>query len=211
MHRLLALAVILVASTAHANPPWAFGLETSIGTGGAFETWDLGWRLEPGLFFRHGRWQVSGSVALHMNIEPSLPERDSDRLFGVSAGGRVAYHIPVDTHGSLYVALGFERIWINGDLEVRRECRQTGTCLAGFYPEVPDYDAWAPQLRVGIGPFTDLPDLIVGGTFDIIVEPIALRDVPPSGISDVALWGAFTFSFGGGPKATRRERMAQNL
>jgi hypothetical protein len=200
MHRLLALAVIVVASPADAHPRWAVGLEMTAGNGGAFETWDLGWRLEPGLFFRSGHWQVSGSTALMMNIEPEMPERDSAHPFGVTLGGRVAYHVPFDTNGSLYIAAGFERIWINGDAEVRRECRQTRTCYAGFYPEVPDYDAWAPQLRVGVGPYTNQRDFLFGTTFEVIVEPIALRGVPPNGIRDIALYAAVTMTVGAGPK-----------
>jgi hypothetical protein len=106
----------------------------------------------------------------------------------------------IDRHGTLFVAGGFERLWFNGANEVQRTCSQTGACLAGYYAERPGYNAWAPQLRVGIGAGPNVPDMRFAGTFEIIVEPIHLRDVPPAGLSGVALYGAFTFSFGWGPK-----------
>lgn len=201
MHRLAALAVIVVASPASADPPFAVGIDYTVAHGGAFESWDLGWRLEPGLGIHVGSWHATASFSAHMNIEPDDPQRDSDRLFAMGVSGRVAYHLRVDGHGTVFVGAGFERLWISGDHEVRRTCRQTGACLAGFYPEVPSYDAWAPQLRIGIGPATNHRSIRAAGTFELIVEPIALRDVPPSGISDIAVYGAFTFSFGFGPKA----------
>lgn len=201
MDRLAALAVILAASPAAADTPFVIGLDYTVANGGAFETWNLGWRLEAGPFFRLGRWQATASVSGLLEVDTDRPERDSVRLGGVGLGGRLAYHVTIDTHGTLFVAAGFERLWLSGDGPVRRECRQTGACVAGFYPEVPSYRAWAPQLRVGIGPYLHRPGFLLGGTFEVIVEPIALRDVPPAGISDIALYGAFTFSFGFGPKA----------
>jgi hypothetical protein len=194
------VGVIFVASPAAADPPWSIGLDYTAAHGGAFETWDLGWRLEAGPGFRIGPWHATASASTNLSIEPAQTARDSNRLFAVGLGGRLAYHMRIDGHGDLYVAAGFERLWISGDAPVRRTCRQTHTCIAGYYPEVPDYDAWAPQVRIGIGPATNLPDMRFAGTFELIVEPIALRDVPPSGISDIALYGAFTFSFGFGPK-----------
>jgi hypothetical protein len=200
MHRLAALAVIVVASPAAADPPFAIGLDYTVARGGAFESWDLGWRLEAGLGFHMEPWHATASVSAHMDLEPSNTQRDSDRLSGIGVGGRVAYHVRLDHHVTLFVAVGFERLWFSGDREVRRYCRHTGTCIAGYYPEVPSYDAWAPQLRIGIGPASNIPAIRFAGTFEVIVEPIAVRDVPPSGISDIALYGAFTFSFGFGPK-----------
>jgi len=200
MRRLFALCVILAASPARADPPWAIGLDYTVAKGGAFETWNLGWRLEAGPMFRIGRWQATVSASGLLEIGTKDTQRDSERLGGWGLGGRLAYHFRIDKHGSLFVAAGFERLWINGSAGVRRECRQTGACLAGYYPEVPDYDAWAPQLRIGIGPYTNLPDMLVGGTFEVIVEPITFADVPPEGIFAVALYGAFTFTIGGGPK-----------
>lgn len=207
VHHSAALAVIAVAlavsSSARAEPPWAIGLDYTVAKGGAFESWDLGWRLEAGPMFRIGRWQATASISGTLEIDSKQPLRDSERLSSLGLGGRIAYHFRIDKHGSLLVALGFERLWVEGSAEVRRECRQTGACLAGFYPEFPDYDAWVPQLRVGIGPYADLRDMIVGGTFEVIVEPIHFRDVPPDGLFDIALYGALTFSIGGGPKAKR--------
>ena len=200
MHRLLALAVILVASPAAAAPELAVGLDYTVAHGGAFETWDLGWRLEAGLFFRKGPWHATGSVSGHMGIEAEQTWRDSDSLASVGLGARLAYHVPVDRHGSLFVALGFERLWISSGTLVRRDCQFTGACLAGYYPEAPSYNAWAPQLRVGIGPSFDRPSVLFGGTFEVIVERVALGDVPPAGIVDYALYGAFTFTVGFGPK-----------
>lgn len=199
----VALAVLLATSRAAAEPAFALGLDYTVARGGAFEAWDLGWRLEAGPMLRLGRWQVTASASGLMNVESSRAERDSEELTAWGLGARVAYHLPIDGHGSLFVAAGFERLWFSGSQVVRRDCRFTGTCLAGYYPEVPDYDAWAPQLRVGIGPWLDHPEVHFGGTFEIIVEAIRLRDVPPAGISDVALYGAFTFSLGFGPKRRR--------
>jgi hypothetical protein len=201
MHRLCALAVILVASPAAASdgPPFAVGLDYTVAYANAFETWKLGWRLEAGLFFRTGHWQATGSASAHLGIEPSRPERDSDAMFGYGVGARIAYHVPID-RGSFYIAAGFERLWFDGDAEVQRNCRYTGACLAGYYPERPAYNAWAPQLRLGIGPHTHQPTVHIAGAFELIVEPIALRDVPPAGIKDIALYAAFTFSVGFGPK-----------
>jgi hypothetical protein len=203
MHRLTVLAVILISSPADAEPPFTVGLDYTVARGGAFETWDLGWRLEAGLGVHIGSWHATASAAAHMNLEPSDHMRDGDRLGGVGVGGRLAYHVRVDGHGTLFAALGFERLWFSGTSEVTRTCRQTGTCLAGYYAEVPKYDAWAPQLRLGIGPVLDPPTMRFAGTFELIIEPIAVRDVPPDGISGVAVYGAFTFSFGFGPKAKR--------
>ena len=203
MHRFVALAVILVASPAAAAPAFAIGFETNLATGGAFEAWDLGTRIESGLFFRIERWQANVSFSGNFNVESDKPERDSNSLFGMGAGGRLAYHVPIDTHGTLYFALGFERLWFDSGTQVRRTCRQTGACFAGYYPEAPDYDAWAPQFRVGIGPQLRRPDLVLGGTFEIIVEPIAFRDVPPDGVVDVALYAAFNMTVGFGPRRKR--------
>jgi hypothetical protein len=195
-----AAAVLLATSDAAADPRFAVGLDYTIARGGALEAWDLGWRIEAGPMVRIGRWQATASASAHLGIDTTRPERDSDQLFGWGLGGRLAYHIRVDGHGALLVALGFERIGIGGSQVVRRECRFTRACVAGYYPEMPDYDAWAPQLRVGIGPFTNLPDMVFGGTFELIVEPMRVRDVPPDGIAGVALYGAFTFTMGFGPK-----------
>jgi hypothetical protein len=204
MHRLACAAVVLLATgDAAADPAFAIGLDYTVAHGGALEAWDLGWRVEAGPMFRVGHWHATASASAHFGIDSSRPERDSNELFAWGLGGRLAYHLRVDGHGAVYVALGFERIWIGGETVVRRECRFTRTCLAGYYPEVPDYDAWAPQLRVGIGPYSNLPDMTFGGTFELIVEPLRVHDVPPDGIAGVALYGAFTFTMGFGPKRPR--------
>lgn len=200
MYRTAALIVILVASPAEATPPFAVGLDYTVANGGAFETWDLGWRLEAGLFFRSGRWQATGSFSGLLGIEPAQTWRDSDHLSGYGAGARVAYHLPLDGSGSLFAALGFERLWFSSGTQVRRFCAQTRECVAGFYPEAPAYNAWAPQVRIGIGAFADRPTVLWGGTFEVIVEPIALRDVPPDGIADIAVYAALTTTVGFGPK-----------
>jgi len=199
MHRVTALAVILVASPAAADPPFAVGLDYTLARGGAFETWDLGWRLEPGLFFRTGRWHATGTFAFHPGITAKQVWRDSDQLSELGAGARLAYHLPVD-RGSLFVAVGFERLWISSGTEVRRFCRQTQACYAGYYHEAPSYNAWAPQLRFGVGAYAHRPTVLFGGSFEIIVEPIRVRDVPPSGIADVAVYAAITSTVGFGPK-----------
>jgi hypothetical protein len=210
MRRLSLLAVILVASPAAAEegPRFAIGLDYTIARGGAFEALDLGWRLETGTFFRMGPWHGTLSVSTLMSVESDKPERDSRDLTGVGLGARLAYHRRIDVAGTIHVGLGFERIWLLGSAPVRRTCDQTGACLAGFYMETPAYDAWAPQLRVGIGPYKRLPTMLVGGTFEIIVEPIRFRDIPKYGVTDIALYGAFNFALGWGPK---RRTSTQNL
>jgi hypothetical protein len=200
MHRLAMLSVTLVASTAAAEPPFAIGLDYTVARGSTFESWDLGWRLEAGLGVHIGPWHATASASGHMHIKPDDLMRDSERLTAMGAGARVQYHWRVDGHGTLFIGAGFERIWVSGDRDVKRYCQDTNTCLAGYYSQTPSYNAWAPQLRVGIGPASNLPTMRFAGTFELILEPMAVRDVPPDGISDIALYGAFTFSFGFGSK-----------
>ena len=197
MRRLVVLCVILVASPAAADRPIALGLDYTVAHGGAFEAWDLGWRMDAGPFVRVGNWHATFSCSFNPSIESSDVMRDSEDLYSTGLGARLAYHLRIDGRGTLFLAAGFQRLWINSGTEVRRTCAQTGACIAGFYPETPDYDAWAPQLRAGIGGLGYPQGVVFGGTFEVIVEPMHLADVPRNGIRAVALYGAFTFTFGG--------------
>jgi len=199
MRRFVLLSVILAASPAVADPFVAGGIDYTVAHGGAFEAWQLGWRLEAGPFVRVGNWQATGSCSATW-VYSSRPERDGAELTMIGLGARLAYHMRIARHGTLYVAAGFERLWIGSPTPVRRTCRQTGACFAGFYTETPDYDAWTPQLRVGIGPYGTPQRVLFGGTFEIIVEPMRIPDVPSDGINAVALYGAFTFTFGAASK-----------
>jgi hypothetical protein len=195
----LAIVLGLAAAPASATPI-SGGLDYTTARGGALEHWDLGWRLEAGLFLQVGPWHATGSLSGLMHVRSDLPERDGDDLTGLGLGGRIAYHHTIDRHGVLLVALGLERIWLDGHDPVQRGCRQTDACLFGYYTETPSYNAWAPQLRVGIGAFAPPPDLKLGATFEIIVEPIAMHDVPPDGVRGIALFAALTATVGGGTR-----------
>lgn len=202
-----ALLAVLVPTLASAGPGprFAVGLDYTLGHGGHVEDLDLGLRLEAGLFVRVARWQATFSFPTHPRIRSSRPERDTDELTGLGLGARLAYHAPV-LGGTLVLGAGITRRWIYGDEAVMRTCTQTRECIAGAYDETPSYHAWAPQLRIGIGPEKLLPSMVMGASFELIVEAIGLHDVPPAGIREVAVMGGVTFTIGGGPR-----RRAQNL
>jgi len=205
MPRRFALALVtLAAATSSAGadpgPPVAVGLDYTVGHGGRVEALDLGWRLEAGLFVRAGRWHATVSVPVHPTIASANPERDTGALTGVGLGTRLAYRLPVGGLGVFSFGAGITRRWMHGGGTVVRTCRQTGACVAGFYPEEPAYHAWAPQLRIGIGPEKRLPSMILGASAELIVEAIGLHDVPPDGIRGIAVSGAVTFTIGGGPR-----------
>ncbi len=198
--RLLALAAVLVptAAVAEPGPRFAVGFEYAGGDGGHVEDLDLGLRFEPGLFFRLGRWQATVSVPVNPKIHSNRPERDGDELTGVGLSGRLAYRLRV---GSAVFSFGggVTRRWVSSDQPVMRTCAQTGDCIAGWYFEKPHYHAWAPQLRIGVGPEKLTSSLVLGMSIEIVIEAISLTDVPPDGLRDVSVLGVGTFAIGGGP------------
>jgi len=201
---LLVLAFVIVvvivtwfAIPAHATPIHG-GLDYTAARGNTVEHFDLGWRLEAGGFLQIDRWHATASFAGLMSVHSDLPERDGTRLGAWSAGGRLAYHHPLAHHAVAMIALGFERIWLRGEDDVRRGCRETGACLIGYFTEQPHYDAWAPQLRIGYGLFAPAPDTKLGGTLELIVEPMFYSNVPPDGAHGIAVFAAFTGTVGGG-------------
>ena len=214
--RALALLALLAPSLASAErgPYFAAGLDYTVAHGGRVGELDLGYRLEPGLFVRVGRIHATLSIPWHPNIESSNVERDTEEMIGVGVGARVAYRAPL-FGGTLAVGAGMTRRWAYGEEAVMRTCGQTRECVAGTYFEKPTYRAWAPQLRIGIGRDKLLPSMVIAGTFEVIVEAIAFNDVPPDGIRDVVISGAFTFTIGGGPRRKPQSRpqplVGQNL
>ena len=199
--RALALLALLAPSLASAErgPYFAAGLDYTAGHGGQVGELDLGYRLEPGLFVRVGRIHATFSVPWNPEIESTNPERDTEKLFGVGVGGRIAYRAPL-LGGVLAIGAGVTRRWVHGEHAVLRTCMQTRECVAGTYFEKPSYSAWVPQLRIGIGRDKLLPSMVIGGTFEVIVEAMAFHDVPPDGIRDIVISGAFTLTIGGGPR-----------
>ena len=193
------IGVASCSSVATAGPRVAGGLDFTIGRGSTIEAFDLGLRLEPGLFLSVGPWHLTASLAGFMRVESTRPTRDGGTLSGIGLGGRLAYHYRFDRRGVIVLALGFERVYLDGNTEVRRQCRESGDCLIGYYTTQPDYNAWAPQARIGLGLFAD-NEVIIGTTAELIVEPIAFRDVPPSGAGGVAVFAAITTTIGGGSK-----------
>lgn len=201
MLRNVAICAVLVPTLARAEPGPAFalGLDYTLGHGGHVEDIDLGYRLEAGLFARYERWQFTFSFPAHPTVRSSNPMRDSDDLSGFGLGARLAYRAPL-LGGVLSIGGGITRRWIWAKEDVMRTCTQTGDCIAGTYLELPSYSAWAPQLRIGIGPEKLFPRMVMGASFEIIVEAIGFNDVPPNGIREVAVSGAVTFTIGGGPR-----------
>lgn len=197
----VALLAVLVPTLARAEPGPAFavGLDYTFGHGGHVEELDLGLRLEPGLFLRVGRWQATVSFPVHPQVRSGRPERDTEELTGFGLGGRLAYHAPL-LGGTLLIAAGMTRRWLFTDERVTRTCTQTAACVAGHWQESPTYHAWAPQLRIGLGPEKLWPKLVMGASFELIVEAIGFNDVPPDGIREVAVMGGVTLTIGGGPK-----------
>jgi hypothetical protein len=197
MLRFAALAVLL-PTVALADPKFAVGLDYTFGHGGQVEDLDFNLRFEPGLFLRIGRWHATVSVPVQPSVRSANPQRDTPELTGVGIAGRLAYRLPM-FGGVLSIGGGLTRRWLFAQTDVIRSCRETGTCVAGTYVETPTYHAWAPQLRIGIGPQTDWPSLVMTATFELIVEAISFADVPPDGIRDIAIMGGVTFTIGGGP------------
>ena len=212
MLRIALLAVLVPAlASAEPGPSVAVGLDYTFGHGGHVDELDLGMRLEAGLFVRVHRWQATISFPTHPHVRSSRPERDTDELVGLGVGGRLAYHLPV-FGGVVKIAGGVTRRWMFADKDVTRTCTQTGECIAGTYVETPSYHAWAPQLRIGIGPEKRFPSMVMAASFDLIVEASGLNDVPPAGIREVSVMGGVTFTIGGGPKRKRPPAVvAQNL
>ena len=199
LRALLLIALAPTVAAAERGPSFAAGLDYTVGHGGEVGELDLGYRLEAGLFVRVGRWHATLSVPANPKITSSNPQRDTEQMIGVGIGARVAYRQPL-LGGVLSVGAGITRRWMWAEKAVTRTCTETGECIAGTYFETPSYHAWAPQLRIGIGPEKLMPSMVIGGTFEIIVEAIGLRDVPPDGIRNVVVIGAVTFTIGGGPK-----------
>lgn len=196
--RLAALAVLL-PTLAAADPKFAVGFEYTLGHGGHVESLDLNARTEPGLFLRIGPWHASFSFPIHPQVRSDRPMRDTPELVGFGLSGRLAYRLSA-LGGIVSIGGGLTRRWMFAQSDVTRSCRETGTCVAGTYVETPTYHAWAPQLRVGIGPDTDWPSLVMTAQLELIVEAIAFEDVPPGGIRDVAVMAGITFVIGGGPR-----------
>jgi hypothetical protein len=201
MLRNAALLAVLVPTLARAEPGpmFAIGLDYTLGHGGHVEELDLGMRLEAGLFLRVNRWQATFSFPTHPQIRSTRPDRDSDDLTGFGLGGRLAYRAPL-FGGILAIGGGITRRWIWAKEDVMRTCAQTGDCIAGAWLERPSYTAWAPQLRIGIGPEKVWPRMVMGASFEIIVEAIGLNDVPPDGVREVTVMGGVTLTIGGGPR-----------
>jgi len=196
---LLALAVAAIPLLAHANPRYAFGADYTIGNGGHVADFDLGIRSELGVFFRKANWQATLSIVGNPRIATKHPERDTEEMHGIGFGGRVMYRMPLGG-GVLAIGGGLTRRWVFGKDIVTRQCMQTGTCVAGTYMEQPTYHAWAPQLRISVGPEKLYPRLVMAASFDIIVEAIGFNDVPPDGIREIAVTAGATFTIGGGPR-----------
>jgi len=197
------LAVMIPTVARADGPAFAVGLDYTVGHGGHVEELDLGWRLEPGLFLRVGSWQATVSVPTNPKVRSDNPGRDTEEMTGVGLSGRLAYHLPVGGNGVVTLGAGFTRRWMFAHASVTRSCMQTGTCIAGTYLESPSYHAWAPQLRIGIGPEKLLPRMVMGVTFEVIVEAIGFNDVPRDGIRGLTLMAGATFTIGGGPRASR--------
>ena len=201
MSRFLVAALVLVPTLAAAEPGprFAIGLDYTFGHGGHVEDIDLNMRLEAGLFVRVGRWQATVSLPVNPQVRSSNPERDTPELTGFGVGGRLAYRAPM-FGGVLSIGGGLTRRWLFAQTDVTRMCSQTGECIAGTYIETPTYHAWAPQLRVGIGPEKLWPSMVMAASFDIIVEAIGFNDVPRDGVREVTVMGGVTFTIGGGPR-----------
>lgn len=195
MLRHAALLAVLVPTLARADEV-AVGLDYTMGHGGHVEDLDLGMRVEAGLFVRVNRWHGTISFPVHPHIGSTRPERDTDDLTGFGLSGRIAYRAPL-FGGVLAIAGGLTRRWIWAKDEVRLSCKETGECIAGTYLAKPAYHAWAPQLRIGIGPDKRWERLVMGVSFELIVEAIGLNDVPPDGIREVSVMGAVTLTIGG--------------
>lgn len=208
----IAISTVSFAPLAAAEAPvLRAGLDYTVGYGGEVEALELGWRLEAGGFIRVGRLQATVALPFHPEVVSENPARDSGKLSGIGFGARLGYRRPLGERGVLGISAGITKRWFSGSAPVQRKCSETRDCIAGFYSEVPSYEAWAPQLRAGIG-VEGWPDgMVVGATFDIIIEAIALHDVPPYGIRSIAVMGGATLTIGGGPKTRRRAQTAQNL
>lgn len=203
----LPLGLLLGTAAAHAEegPRIVIGADLTVGHGGRVEALDFGWRAEPGVFVRVGRWHATVSLPIHPLVTSHDRDRDGVELFGLGLGARLAYRLPVGGAGVLTVGAGLTRRWLDGYRTVVRGCRDTGACVAGFYPEKPAYHAWAPQLRIGVGPEKRDPSVVGSVAFELIVEAIGLHDVPPAGVRGIAVGGALTFTLGGGPR--RRQNL----
>lgn len=174
-------------------PPISFGLDYAAGRGGRLEQIDFGWRLEAGLFVQVGPWHAVGSVAGYFDTQSDDVMRDSDQLGGLATGGHLSYHL---RGGAVQIGAGFERVWLHSATTVVRPCRFTDACIAGYYTEVPHYDAWAPQLRLGVGAWAPSNEVKLGITFEVIIERLSFANVPPDGIAGFAAWAALTGTVG---------------
>ncbi len=194
--RVLAIAVILAAPAAHADPH-AIGLELSAGTAGGFEHLHFKRRGEAGLFVRVGDWQVT-ATAPWLSIHSGDPARDGAHLGDIGLGGRLAYRIPVAAPWVTTVAIGLEHHWIYGHDHVTRDCTVVGTCVAGFYVETPSYRSWVPQIRIGFGVDDRVASTLRTFSAELIVERYDLTGVPPDGLTGIAVLGALTATFARG-------------
>ena len=176
----LTTAVIFAALTgsAHAETV-AFGLDYTAARGSRLDDVDLGWRLEAGPFVQVGPWHATGSFAGFLAME------SDEKLGGYAMGARLAYH-----YSAFHIAAGFERVWLRSDGPVMRTCRQTNACIAGYYMEVARYDAWAPQLRLGVGAVAPSRTAALAVRFEVIVEPLRIET------TGIVAWAALTATLG---------------
>jgi hypothetical protein len=203
-----ALAMISTASAASATP-WSAGLDEAGGYGGSMRELSYRWRLETGGSLRVGPWQASISIPLTPAIRSNDPARDTEQLFGFGVGARVGYHVAPSPHTDAYVTLGLGHEWMTGDQSVIRPCRLTGECLAGYTMDTPSYSGWVPELRLGIGPRYELPDAVLGGSFELIAQYHSL-DIPPHGEHAFTVLAGLTLSVGWHP-TKKRQNVRQNL
>lgn len=193
MRRFGVVIFVALGGNAAAEPPVAFGLDYAAARGSRLEQIDLGWRLEAGPFVQVGPWHAVGSFAGYFAMKSDDVMRDSDQLDGYTLGGHLSYHL---RGGAVQIGAGFERVWIRSATTVVRPCRFTDACIAGYYTESPHYDAWAPQLRLGIGVWAPTDEAKLGITFEVIVERLSFANVPPDGIAGFAAWAALTGTVG---------------
>lgn len=191
MRRFAVVIFVALGGNASAEPPVSFGLDYAAGRGSRLEQIDLGWRLEAGLFVQVGPWHAVGSFSGYFDMKSDDVKRDSDQLDGYTLGGHLSYH-----HGAFQLGAGFERVWVHSATTVVRPCRFTDACIAGYYTESPHYDAWTPQLRLGIGAWAPSREVKLGITFEVIIERLSFANVPPDGIAGFAAWAALTGTVG---------------
>ena len=186
------LDFILFAAT-----PGVAGPAISIGHGGTVESFDLGWRLEPGAFINVGSWRLTASLPINPSVSSSNVARDSSSLVALGIAGHVTYRLRLSGDGAVLLGAGFEHAWLWSHEQVRRNCREVRACIAGFSNETPVYNAWVPSLRIGIGLDSIRNKIDLGAAFEVILEPLRFNDVPPTGVHGIAVIAVLSFWIGG--------------